>query len=112
MTPLSSSFNGGSSSECGDEEVEEHVRVFRDALEVDEVVWEAQVSQLELWQLYVAALEDVAACSQLLCDYRDARNRCVGSRDEVASSLIGRFGPKTVRTTELAAESLLKVKLV
>jgi len=109
-TPLSSSFNGGTTSECGDEEeMEEHVRVFRGALELDEVVWEAQVSQLELWQLYVAALEDVSACSQLFNDYRDARSRCVGNREEVAASLIGRFGPKTVRSTELATDSLLKV---
>ena len=66
-TPLNDKFGGHlfNQSRHLDTTVHEQIENVRARLELDEQIWEAQISQLELWQLFIGAFEDVAAVNQV-----------------------------------------------
>ena len=69
LTPINDRFGGllfsqGKRNGNGNG-MDDQIRIFRESLELDEQVWEALVSQLELWQNYVGAIDDVTAFSQV-----------------------------------------------
>ena len=67
-TPLNDRFGGVlfSQSKRLNTTVDEQIETHRASLQLDELIWEAQVSQLELWKLFVGAFDDVAAVNQVL----------------------------------------------
>ena len=66
-TPLNDKFGGFlfSQSKRLNTTVDAQIENYRASLELYEQIWEAQVSQLELWKLFVGAFDDVAAVNQV-----------------------------------------------
>lgn len=57
--------------------VEEKIQLVREELKLAEGMWDAQVSLLELWQLYLGAMSDAAAFSQVILS--PLTNQCTHS---------------------------------